>query len=105
MELGALIALFGFTGNLSGELGIASFVIVFSIAFHHYDNLYRSMQNEEKPKWLSVLGLSVPGRIFLLVAAILLGMDLTVFAIYFSALFLVASSFQWVISRSAQAKS
>jgi Family of unknown function (DUF5941)/CDP-alcohol phosphatidyltransferase len=105
LELGVLIALFAFTGNLSGELGIASFIILFSIAFHHYDNLYRSMQNEEKPKWLSVLGLSVPGRIILLVAATLLGLDLTVFAVYFSVLFLVASSIQWVISHSLKAKS
>ena len=104
LELGALIAVFALTGNLQGNLGIASFIVLFSIAFHHYDNLYRSMQNEEKPKWLSVLGLSVPGRIILLVAAILLGSDLTVFAIYFSVLFLVASSIQWVISRSAKAK-
>ena len=105
LELGALIALFALTGNFEGNLGIASFVILFSIAFHHYDNLYRSMQNEEKPKWLSVLGLSGPGRIILLVAATLLGLDLTVFAVYFSVLFLVASSIQWVISRSAKAKS
>jgi phosphatidylserine synthase len=105
LELGALIALFAFTGNLSGGLGIASFVVLFSIAFHHYDNLYRSMQNEEKPKWLSVLGLSVPGRIILLVAAILLGLELAVFAVYFSMLFLVVSSIQWVISHSVKAKS
>jgi phosphatidylserine synthase len=105
LELGALIALFALTGNLQGNLGIASFVILFSIAFHHYDNLYRSMQNEEKPKWLSVLGLSAPGRIILLVAATLLGLELTVFAVYFSVLFLVASSIQWVISRSLKANS
>jgi phosphatidylserine synthase len=105
LELGALIALFAFTGNLEANLGIASFIVLFSIAFHHYDNLYRSMQNEGKPSWLSVLGLSTPGRIILLVAATLLGLNLTVFAIYFSALFLVASSIQWVISRSAKAKS
>jgi phosphatidylserine synthase len=105
LELGALIAFFAFTGNLEANLGIASFIVLFSIAFHHYDNLYRSMQNEGKPSWLSVLGLSTPGRIILLVAATLLGLNLTVFAIYFSALFLVASSIQWVISRSAKAKS
>jgi hypothetical protein len=105
LELGALIALFALTGNLEANMGIASFIVLFSIAFHHYDNLYRSMQNEEKPKWLSVLGLSVPGRIILLVAATLLGLDLTVFAIYFSVLFLVASSIQWVISRSLKANS
>jgi hypothetical protein len=62
------------------------------------------MQNEEKPKWLSVMGFSVPGRIILLVAAILLGLDLTVFAVYFSVLFLVTSSIQWVISHSTKLK-
>jgi len=105
LELGVLIALFAFTGNLSGELGIASFVILFSIAFHHYDNLYRSMQNEAKPKWLSILGLSVPGRIVLFVVATLLGLNLVVFAVYFSVLFLLVSSFQWVSSRRLQATS
>jgi hypothetical protein len=104
-ELGAIIALFGLTGNLEGNLGIASFVILFSIAFHHYDNLYRSMQNEEKPKWLSVIGLSVPGRIILLIAATLFGLDLVIIATYFSVLFLVVSSFHWVISDRVKASS
>jgi hypothetical protein len=105
LELGALIAVFAITGTFEGNLGIASFVILFSIAFHHYDNLYRSMQNEEKPKWLSVLGLSVPGRIILLVAATLLGLNLALVAAYFSVLFLVVSSFQWVVSHRVRANS
>jgi hypothetical protein len=102
-ELGVLIGLFALTGNLEGESGVAGFVILFSIAFHHYDNLYRSMQNEEKPKWLSVMGLSVLGRIILLVAVTLLGVDLVVFAAYFSVLFLVVSSIQWVFSHRVRA--
>ena len=105
LELGAIIALFAVTGHLEGSLGIASFVILFSIAFHHYDNLYRSMQNEQKPNWLSILGLSVPGRIALLVLATILGWNLTFIAAYFSVLFLVASSFQWVVSHHARSSS
>jgi phosphatidylserine synthase len=105
LELGVLIVLFAATGIFAGESAVAAFVILFSIAFHHYDNLYRAMQGEQKPKWLSVLGLSVPGRIILLVAATLLGLELAVFAVYFSVLFLVASSIQWVISHSLKAKS
>jgi phosphatidylglycerophosphate synthase len=105
LELGGLISLFAFTGKLEGNLGIASFVILFSIAFHHYDNLYRSMQNEEKPLWLSILGLSPPGRIILLVAATLLGLDLTMFAAYFFVLFLLASSIQWVSQHLTTKKS
>ena len=105
VELGAIIALFAATGHLEGGLGVAGFVILFSIAFHHYDNLYRSMQNEQKPKWLSVLGLSVPGRIALLVLATILGWNLSFIAAYFSLLFLVASSFQWVVSHRARSSS
>jgi phosphatidylglycerophosphate synthase len=105
VELGAIIALFSTTGHLEGSLGVAGFVILFSIAFHHYDNLYRSMQNEQKPKWLSVLGLSVPGRIALLVLATTLSWNLTLIAAYFSVLFLVASSFQWVVSHRARSSS
>jgi hypothetical protein len=80
-------------------------VILFSIAFHHYDNLYRSMQNEEKPKWLSILGLSAPGRIVLLAVVTLLGLNLTVLAAYFSVLFLVLSSYQWVIAHRSKPNS
>jgi phosphatidylserine synthase len=105
LELGAIIALFAVTGNLEGSLGVAGFVILFSIAFHHYDNLYRSMQNGQKPRWLSVLGLSVPGRIALLVLATILGLNLTFIAAYFSLLFLFASSFQWVVSHRARSGS
>jgi hypothetical protein len=105
LELGALIALFAFTGNFEGTLGIASFVILFSIAFNHYDNLYRSMQGEQKPAWLSVLGLGVIGRVVLVSAVTLLGIELTPFALYFVALFLFVSSFQWVWSHRAHGKS
>jgi phosphatidylglycerophosphate synthase len=104
-ELGSLIALFALTGHLEGESGVAAFVILFSIAFHHYDNLYRSMQGEQKPKWLSVLGLSVPGRVAVLATGTLLGLDLMVFAGYFAVLFLLICSFQWVLSRSLNSKS
>jgi hypothetical protein len=103
-ELGSLIALFALTGNLEGESGAAAFVILFSIAFHHYDNLYRSMQGEQKPKWLSVLGLSVPGRVAVLAAGTLLGLDLMLFAGYFAVLFFAVCSFQWVLSRSLNSK-
>ena len=105
LELGALIGLFALTGNLTGTDGVAGFVILFSIAFNHYDNLYRSMQGEQKPKWLSILGLGVPGRIVVLTAATLLSLNLTVFAGYFSVLFLAVSSLQWVLSRRLNLKS
>jgi hypothetical protein len=104
LELGFITALFAFTGNLEGTSGIASFVILFLIAFNHYDNLYRSMQGEQKPGWLSVLGLGIFGRVLLISVATLLGVDLTPFAFYFVALFLFVSSFQWVWSHRAKGK-
>ena len=85
----------------SNNLGIPAFMILFSIIFHHYDNLYRALQNEVKPVWLSALGLYIGGRILLLGLAVRLEWSLTIFAWYFSVLFLVISSLQWVLSHRA----
>ena len=101
LELGLLIALFAFTGNLSGELGIASFVILFSIAFHHYDNLYRSMQGEQKPKWLAWMGLRIIGRLAVVSLATAGILEIWLIAGYFGAIFLLGSSIQWVLARKS----
>jgi phosphatidylglycerophosphate synthase len=85
----------------SNNLGIPAFMILFSIIFHHYDNLYRALQNEVKPTWLSALGLYIGGRILLLGLAVRLEWSLTIFAWYFSVLFLVISSLQWVLRHRA----
>lgn len=94
MEIGILIALF----NSEGLLGVPSFLILFAIIFHHYDNLYRALQNESKPLWLQALGMFIGGRVLILGIAIYLGWDISLFAWYFGAIFLVISSAQWVIS-------
>ncbi|MFM1995366.1 MAG: hypothetical protein RLZZ610_883 [Actinomycetota bacterium] len=99
IELGIFIIFFVVTGHFTGESGIAAFVILFSIAFHHYDNLYRAMQGEQKPKWLSWAGLTVPGRILLIAVVDLLGLGLAPLAGYFLLLFLLVSSIQWVLHR------
>jgi phosphatidylglycerophosphate synthase len=78
-------------------LGIPSFILLFSIIFHHYDNLYRALQNEKKPIWLSALGFNVGGRILVIGAALLAGVEITLIAYYFATIFLVVSSIQWVI--------
>jgi hypothetical protein len=100
LELGVLIVLFAITGNL----GVASFVILFSIAFNHYDNLYRAMQGEQKPEWLSILGYTVFGRMALIGAALYLGLNLDLFAGYFFVWFLIVSSIQWVVSHRVKTK-
>ncbi|MFM8966184.1 MAG: DUF5941 domain-containing protein, partial [Actinomycetota bacterium] len=78
-------------------LGIPSFIILFSIIFHHYDNLYRALQNEKKPAWLSALGFYVGGRILVIGGALLAGINITLVAWYFAIVFLALSSIQWVI--------
>jgi phosphatidylglycerophosphate synthase len=83
------------------QIGIPTFMILFSIVFHHYDNLYRALQDEKKPLWLSALGLFVGGRILLLGVAALQNWPLHYFAWYFSVLFLAISSMQWFLSHRA----
>ena len=83
------------------QINMVSFIIFFAIVFHHYDNLYRSLQNEKKPIWLSSLGLFIEGRLLVLSIAALSGWRLDYFAWYFSTLFLVISSAQWVLSHRA----
>ena len=83
------------------QINMVSFIIFFAIVFHHYDNLYRSLQNEKKPIWLSSLGLFIEGRLLVLAIAGFNGWSLDYFAWYFSTLFLVISSAQWVLSHRA----
>ena len=83
------------------QINMVSFIIFFAIVFHHYDNLYRSLQNEKKPIWLSSLGLFIEGRLLVLAIAAFSGWSLDYFAWYFSTLFLVISSAQWVLSHRA----
>ena len=105
IELGALMALFTVSGQLEAESAVAAFVILFSIAFHHYDNLYRAMQKEQKPPWLRVLGLGLIGRIIVITLAILSCINLLFLSIYFLSLFLLVSSAQWVISNKLKSRS
>ena len=86
---------------MNEQIKIATFIIFFTIVFHHYDNLYRSLQNEKKPIWLSSLGLFIEGRLLVLAIAAFSGWRLDYFAWYFSTLFLVISSVQWVLSHRA----
>lgn len=79
-------------------LGVTSFSILFSIIFHHYDNLYRALQNEAKPIWLTAMGLNLGGRVLLLGIAIYAGWSISIFAWYFGLIFLFLSSVQWVMA-------
>jgi len=86
---------------INREINAVTFIIIFTIVFHHYDNLYRSLQNEKKPIWLSRLGLFIEGRLLLLGIAAFSEWNLSYIAWYFALLFLVTSSLQWVLSHRA----
>ena len=78
------------------------FLLLFAILFNHYDNMYRALQGERKPIWLSVAGGFIFGRLFVIALWIWLGWSLTILVYYFSALFFVISSIQWVLSRNTK---
>lgn len=86
---------------VTDQINTTTYMIIFAIVFHHYDNLYRALQGERKPQWLSALGLFVGGRILVLGVAALQEWPLEYFAWYFSVLFLGISSTQWVLSHRA----
>lgn len=80
------------------------FLLLFAILFNHYDNMYRALQAEAKPKWLSIAGGFIAGR--LLVVAVLIWADISLLPLlyYLSTLFFIISSIQWIASRKAVAK-
>jgi len=86
---------------INEEINTVTFIIIFTIVFHHYDNLYRSLQNEKKSVWLSRLGLFIEGRLLLLGIAAFGEWNLSYIAWYFALLFLLTSSLQWVLSHRA----
>lgn len=94
IELGVLILLFAVTNYL----GVAAFVLLFSVVFHHYDNLYRAMQVEVKPNWLAIASLTIWGRLVAVALFVLLGWNLVILASYFFVVMVLVSSVQWVLS-------
>lgn len=94
LECSVLILIFA-TNDL---LGPTSYLLLFSIIFNHYDNLYRALQGDNKPNWLSYAGLFVGGRTLLIAVFIYFGWHLTLVTWYFALLFLGVSSAQWITS-------
>ena len=80
------------------------FLLLFAILFNHYDNMYRALQSEAKPRWLSIAGGFISGRLLVLAAFIWTGLSLLPLVYYFGILFFVISSIQWVTSRKAGAE-
>ena len=81
-----------------GFIGANSFLLLFAIVFHHYDALYRALQNEKKPIWLQVAGLYLGGRVLVIGILLLLGLSSAIATWYFTLLFVFLASGQWVLS-------
>ena len=79
------------------------FLLVFAIIFNHYDNMYRALQGERKPKWLAIAGGFIFGRLLIIPVWIFLGLPITILVYYFSILFFVISSAQWIKSHRVKA--
>jgi hypothetical protein len=82
----------------------AAFLLLFAILFSHYDNMYRALQGEHKPKWLAIAGGFIPGRVILLGIFLALGWSIVPLVWYFSVLFFLISSIQWVAGHKARSK-
>ena len=80
------------------------FLLLFAILFNHYDNMYRALQNERKPKWLAIAGGFILGRIALVGIFLALGWSLVPLVWYLGILFFLISSGQWVAGHKARAK-
>ena len=75
------------------------FLLLFAILFNHYDNMYRALQSETKPQWLSIAGGFIAGRLFVVSLLVYFEISLQPLLYYFLALFFVISSVQWIASR------
>jgi hypothetical protein len=88
----------------SNGLQPLAFWILFAIAYHHYDTLYRSLQGAMPPRWLTWLGFGWDGRI-VVVGVIALGLaasiaeaSLTVLLGWWALWFAGVASIQWLRS-------
>jgi len=80
------------------------FLLLFAILFNHYDNMYRALQSEAKPQWLSIAGGFIAGRLLVVAAIVWAGLSLVPLLCYLGILFFVISSAQWIISRKSEVK-
>ena len=97
-------AIFIGIANFSNLNRSVIFLFLFAILFNHYDNMYRALQSERKPLWLSIAGGFIFGRLLIVVMWIWLGWSLTILVYYFSALFFIISSVQWISIHKAAVK-
>lgn len=82
-------------------VAVAAFWWMAVVAYHHYDTLYRAMQDVRSPRWLTLVGLGWEGRtVVVVVLAIVGGTSLSAGLVagagVMAALFIVVASVQWL---------
>ena len=80
---------------------VITFWIVFSIAYHHYDVMYRSLQGSVPPRWLTWLGFGWDGRLIVIAvvaASALWQPTLTILLAWWVLWFAGVASLQWLRS-------
>ena len=83
-------------------LSAATFWLLFFVAYHHYDNLYRSLQGSAVPRWLTYMGLGWEGRLGIVAIAAatsLIDALSGVLLVWFGVVFGVVASIQWLRSK------
>ncbi|MGA1146835.1 MAG: CDP-alcohol phosphatidyltransferase family protein [Candidatus Nanopelagicales bacterium] len=96
VELGGIAVMVTFSGEV-----VAAFWILFIIAYHHYDVLYRSLQGARQPRWLAWWGFGWDGRLLVIAAVALsavLQPALTLLLVWWVLWFAGVASIQWLRS-------
>ena len=82
-------------------LVVVAFWWVAVVAFHHYDSLYRALQDSAAPRWLTFVGLGWDGRSIVVAVLVLSGADVLVPGLGIGAAalaiwFVLVASVQWL---------
>ena len=83
------------------ELSGVAFLWMALVAFHHYDSLYRALQDSGTPRWITWAGLGWDGRTLVVVGLATIGASalrdgLVVGCVLMTVLFVVLASVQWL---------
>ncbi len=99
LELGGIALLVALSDP---SLVVAAFWVLFVIAYHHYDNLYRSLQGASPPRWLTWAGFGWDGRLAIVAALAITSLwnpTITVLLVWWAVLFGGIASVQWLRSK------
>jgi hypothetical protein len=100
-ELGLVLRL---TQVLAPDAAAVAYLLLFVLAFHHYDTLFRVLAGAETPRWVGTAGFGYDGRMLLVAALALAGQlrsGLLVLACWLGLVFVVIATAQWLRTLTA----